>query len=58
MTTDNFCFYLQNRLIRTGHTGGEQYSDTSPYSVPGCTVHCMVLFIVMLYDIMLNVAVL
>ncbi len=30
MTTDNFCFYLQNKLIQTGHTGGQQYSDTSP----------------------------
>ncbi len=29
MTTDNFCFYLQNRLIQTSQTGGHQYSDTS-----------------------------
>jgi hypothetical protein len=29
MTTDNFCFYLQ-----TGQTGGQLYSDTSPFSVP------------------------
>jgi len=34
MTTDNFCFYLQNRLIRTGQTGGQLYIDTSPFSVP------------------------
>jgi hypothetical protein len=34
MTTDNFCFYLQNRLIQTGRTGGEWYSDTSPFSIP------------------------
>jgi hypothetical protein len=26
-TTDNFCFYLQNRLTQTG---GQQYSGTSP----------------------------
>ncbi len=32
--TDNFCFYLQNRLIQTGETGGQQYSDTSPFSIP------------------------
>jgi hypothetical protein len=32
MTTDNFCLYLQNRLIQTSHTGGQQYSDTSPLS--------------------------
>jgi hypothetical protein len=30
MTTDNFCFYLQNRLIQTSQTGGQQYSNTSP----------------------------
>jgi len=31
MTTDNF--YLQNRLILTSQTGGQQYSDTSPFSI-------------------------
>jgi hypothetical protein len=34
MTTDNFCFYLQNRLIQNSQTGGQQYSDTSPFSIP------------------------
>ncbi len=34
MTTDNFCFYLQNRLIQTGQKGGQLYSDTPPFSVP------------------------
>ncbi len=34
ITTDNFCFYLQNRLIQTSQTGGQQYSDTSPFSIP------------------------
>jgi hypothetical protein len=34
MTTDNFWFYLLNRLIRTSQTGGQQYSDTSPFSIP------------------------
>ena len=34
MTTDNFCFYLQNRLILTSQTGGQWYSDTSPLSFP------------------------
>ncbi len=33
-TTDNFCFYLQNRLIQTIQTGGEQYSDTPPLVFP------------------------
>jgi len=34
MTTRNFCFYLQNRLIQTRQTGGQEYSDTSPFSIP------------------------
>jgi hypothetical protein len=34
MATDNFCFYLQNRLIQTSQTGGQQYSDASPFSIP------------------------
>jgi hypothetical protein len=34
MTTDNFCFYLQNRLIQTSQIGGQRYSDTSPFSIP------------------------
>jgi hypothetical protein len=34
MTTDNICFYLHNRLIQTSQTGGQQYSDTSPFSIP------------------------
>jgi len=34
MTTENFCFYLQNRLIQTSNTGGQWYSDTSPFSIP------------------------
>ncbi len=34
MTTDNFCFYLQNRLIWTSQIGGQWYSDTSPCSIP------------------------
>jgi hypothetical protein len=35
MATDNFCFCLQNRLIQTSQTGGQWYSDTSPFSIPG-----------------------
>jgi hypothetical protein len=34
MTTDIFCLYLQNRLIQTGQTGGQWYSDASPFSIP------------------------
>ncbi len=34
MTTDNFCFYLQNRLIQASKTGGQWYSDTFPFSFP------------------------
>jgi hypothetical protein len=35
MTTDNFCFYVQNRLIQTSQTGGQWYSDPSPLVCPG-----------------------
>jgi hypothetical protein len=34
MTTDNFCFYLQNRLIQASQTRGQWYSDTSSLSIP------------------------
>jgi hypothetical protein len=34
MSTDNFCFYLQNKLIQTSQTGGQRYSDTSLFSIP------------------------
>jgi hypothetical protein len=34
MTTDNFCFYLQNRLIQTSQIGGQWYSNTSHFSIP------------------------
>jgi len=34
ITTHNFCFYLQNRLIQTSQTGVQRYSDTSPFSIP------------------------
>ncbi len=34
MTTDNFCFYLQNRLIQTSHSGCQWYSNTSPLVFP------------------------
>jgi hypothetical protein len=36
MATENFYFYLQNRLIQTSQTGGQWYSDTSHFSIfPG-----------------------
>jgi hypothetical protein len=38
MTIDNFCFYLQNRLIKTSQTGGQLYSDTSPLVFPDLTL--------------------
>jgi hypothetical protein len=38
MTTDNVCFYVQNRLIQKNQTGGQWYSDTSPFSIP-CLIH-------------------
>jgi hypothetical protein len=29
---------LQNRLIQTSQTGGQQYSDTSPFSIPRTSI--------------------
>jgi hypothetical protein len=40
MTTDDFCFYLQNRVIQTSLTGGQWYSDPSPFSIPWAR-YCM-----------------
>jgi len=40
MTADNFCFYLQNRIIQTSQTGGQWYSDASPFSIPWCMSFC------------------
>jgi hypothetical protein len=34
MATDNFCFYLQNRLIKTNQTGSQWYGDTCPFNIP------------------------
>jgi hypothetical protein len=34
MTTDNFCFYVQNRPIQTIQIGGQWYNDTFPFSIP------------------------
>jgi hypothetical protein len=34
MTTYIYCFYLQNKLIQTSQTGGQWYSDISPFSIP------------------------
>jgi len=34
MTTDNFCFYLENRLLQTSQTGGQWYTDAFPFSIP------------------------
>jgi hypothetical protein len=42
MTTDNFYFYLQNRLVQTSQTGGQWYSDTSPFSIPCFSIHAFV----------------
>ncbi len=39
MTTGSFCFYFQNRLIQTSQTGGQWYSDPSPFSIPRFQLH-------------------
>ncbi len=33
-TTDNFYFYFQNRLIQSSQSGGQYFSNTSPFSIP------------------------
>jgi hypothetical protein len=43
ITTHNVCFYLQNKLIQTSQTGGQWYSDASPFSIP-CTKSLAYLF--------------
>ncbi len=42
MTTDNFCFYLQNTQSQTSQTGGQRYSDTSPFSIPCLHYKCVI----------------
>jgi hypothetical protein len=32
-------FWFQNSLIQTSQTGGQWYSDTSPFSIPCCADH-------------------
>jgi hypothetical protein len=44
MTSNIFCFYLQNRLIQISQTGGQWYSDTSPFSIPWLEIRCEGLF--------------
>ncbi len=39
-----FCFYFQNRLIQTGQTGGQWYSDTSPFSIPWTDIRSSLVF--------------
>ncbi len=43
MTADNFCFYIQNKLIQTSQAGGQWYSDYSPFSIP-CTQHNVIAY--------------
>ncbi len=43
MTTDSFCFYLQNRLIQTSQTLAQLYSDASPFSIPCIRLNCLII---------------
>ncbi len=49
MTTDNFCFYLQNRLIQTSQTEGQWYCDTSPFGIP-CLIRYNFLAVLLLIN--------
>jgi hypothetical protein len=44
MTTNIF---LQNRLIQTSQTGGQRYSDTSPFNIPWsiCQSACAIIIL-------------
>ncbi len=44
MTTDIFCFYLQNRQIQTSQAGGQWYNDTFLFSIPWFNVVYFLLF--------------
>jgi len=39
MTSDNFYFYFQKRLIQNSQTGGQWYSYISSFSNPWCIIH-------------------
>ncbi len=41
MTTDNFCFYLQNTNPIQAK-GGQWYRDTSPFSIPCLGITCFI----------------
>ncbi len=49
MTIDNFCFYLQSRLIQAGQTRGQLYSDTSSFSVPCYSICCNITYPVKIF---------
>ncbi len=51
MTTDNYCFYLQRRLIQTSQTGGQWYSDTSPFSI---SIPCYKVLVLYLQSLVLS----
>jgi hypothetical protein len=42
VTTDNLCFYLQLDY-QTSQTGGQRYSDTSPFSIPCLNLWLLIL---------------
>ncbi len=51
MSTNNFCFYLQNRQIQVSQTGGQWYNDTSPFSIP-CLMTMLIMTMLMTLFIM------
>ncbi len=56
MTTDNFCFYMQNRLIQTSQTGGNSTVILPPFSIPCSKVlrYCEVLNKILQYWMIIN----
>jgi hypothetical protein len=51
MTTENVCYHLQNRLIQTSQTGGQRYSDTSPFSISWTNILAHLLTSVMVFTL-------
>ncbi len=48
-----FVFICKNRLVQTSQTGGQRYSDTSPFSIPClCAANAVLSFIMLIGVIM------
>jgi hypothetical protein len=53
MAADNFCIYLQNRLIQTSQAGGQWFSDTH-FSIPWIGYLFIYLLLVQFFTVVLS----